>query len=64
MEAAVEFAASRGARIVEAYPVDVEDGRIDAGSAFTGIAATFAQAGFSEVAGRSPRRPIMRRVIE
>ena len=62
IEAAVAFAAERGATIVEAYPVDKTQPK-GVSNAFTGIASSFAKAGFAEVARRSPARPIMRRAV-
>jgi len=60
--AAADYAARAGATIVEAYPVDKQAGK-GASNAFTGIASSFAAAGFEEVARRSPARPIMRRQV-
>ncbi len=60
LKAAVKFAGKRGAKIIEGYPIDSGGERKDAVSIFTGLASTFVQAGFVEVARRSPTRPIMR----
>jgi GNAT superfamily N-acetyltransferase len=60
---AVDFAASRGARIVEAYPVDPVDptkGDYPDPWAFTGMAAAFQEAGFQEAARWKESRPVMR----
>jgi GNAT superfamily N-acetyltransferase len=62
IEAAAAYAAERGAAIVEAYPVDKAQPK-GASNAFTGIASSFAKAGFTEVGRRSPARPIMRRML-
>ena len=62
IEAAVSHARARGAKIVEAYPVDPAGKQADA-FVWTGIASAFERAGFREVARRSPTRPIMRRVV-
>jgi GNAT superfamily N-acetyltransferase len=62
LEAAVRFARSRGARIVEGYPVAYRRGVADAW-VFTGAASTFRRAGFREVARRSPTRPILRKAV-
>ena len=62
IEAAVAHARSRGARIVEAYPVDPVERQADA-FVWTGIASAFERAGFREVARRSPTRPILRRRV-
>jgi GNAT superfamily N-acetyltransferase len=61
IQAAVDYARSRDAKIVEGYPVepDAEKGMPDP-YAYTGLADAFRKAGFVEVARRSPRRPIMR----
>ncbi|UCF96914.1 MAG: GNAT family N-acetyltransferase [Spirochaetaceae bacterium] len=60
VEAALDYARSRGATIVEAYPVDRETRQFDPGSAFTGTIGTFQKLGFEEVARRSKRRAILR----
>jgi GNAT superfamily N-acetyltransferase len=62
LEAAVRHARSRGARIVEGYPVEYRGGVADAW-VFTGAASTFRKAGFREVARRSPTRPIFRKTL-
>lgn len=59
IEAAVESAASRGAKVVEAYPVE-------AGSPsyrFMGYVSTFSAAGFHEVGRAGTRRHVMRRQL-
>ncbi len=57
--AAVGYAKKRGAKIMEAYPV--EPRKEMAGEfAWTGFADAFRKAGFKEVARRSETRPIMR----
>ena len=63
LKAAVAFAAKRGARIVEGYPVDPRQGRIPETFAYHGLAAAFRAAGFQEVLRRSETRPIMRYVV-
>ncbi len=65
IEGAVEYAASRGAPAVEAYPVD-PTGRMDPTMAFVGTRSMFEQAGFEvigttdAVASKMPRL-VMRR---
>ncbi len=61
--AAVEFAASQGARIIEGYPVEPMPSMPDA-FLWQGIPSAFRAAGFSEVLRRSKTRPIMRFEIE
>ncbi len=59
IRAAVQYAFSKGAKVVEAYPFDIEKKEPDSW-VFTGIAKMYRSAGFEEVLRRSPRRPIMR----
>jgi GNAT superfamily N-acetyltransferase len=67
IEGAVEYAASRGAPAVEAYPVDPQ-GRMDTTMAFVGTRSMFDRAGFKlvgttdAVASKLPRL-IMRRSV-
>jgi molybdopterin converting factor small subunit/GNAT superfamily N-acetyltransferase len=60
---AVAFAKSRGATILEGYPVDPLSGKTAPAFAWTGLASAFQKAGFEEVARRTPSRPIMRFAI-
>jgi GNAT superfamily N-acetyltransferase len=67
LEAATEYAAAHGARVLEAYPVDVRaGGGLAAASAFTGTLAMFERAGFtvesetSSTAGGHPRVVVRR----
>jgi GNAT superfamily N-acetyltransferase len=60
LKAAVEFARSRGARIVEGYPQEAPGGRLPAVFFWTGLAAAYRKAGFREVARRSEKKPMMR----
>jgi GNAT superfamily N-acetyltransferase len=62
LRAAVDYARSRGARIVEAYPVD-RAGRSDPDVMFFGAKAMYDRAGFREVARRKPARPVVRKVV-
>jgi len=62
LDGALAFAARKGARIVEACPI--ESGRkLIWGEGYVGIASVFQSAGFREVARRSPTRPLMRREL-
>jgi GNAT superfamily N-acetyltransferase len=63
LEAAFTFAGKQGAKIVEGYPVDPRSGTTPDPFAWTGLVSAFRQAGFKEVARRSPGRPIMRRMV-
>ncbi|MBT8399031.1 MAG: GNAT family N-acetyltransferase [Rhodothermia bacterium] len=62
--AAVDFAASRCAAIVEAYPVDKPHERSADAFVWTGVAAAYRKAGFHEVMRRSETRPILRYFCE
>jgi GNAT superfamily N-acetyltransferase len=55
-------ARAAGAPALEVYPVDPQK-QVGAGNLYTGVASTFAKAGFVEVARRSPTRPIMRKSL-
>jgi GNAT superfamily N-acetyltransferase len=61
LRAAVDYAAARGARVIEGYPIDVKRKRsVASAELFVGTVDMFAAAGFVEVERRSPTRPIMR----
>lgn len=61
LKAAAEHANRNGATLIEGYPVEPKSGKdIPAAFAWTGIPKAFTRAGFTEVARRSPTRPIMR----
>ena len=63
LKAAVEYAKSNGAKIVEGYPVEPREGASPDVFVWTGLASAFKQAGFVEVLRRSETRPIMRYFI-
>ncbi|MEW6034922.1 MAG: GNAT family N-acetyltransferase, partial [Chloroflexota bacterium] len=63
LEAAIEYAARHGAKIVEGYPVEPRGSRIPDAFAYTGLASVFYQAGFTVVMRRSQTRPIVRRLV-
>ncbi len=62
LEAAVEFARSKGATIVEGYPQELK-AKLPAAFVWTGVMPTFVHAGFKEVARRSAKKPIVRRTV-
>ncbi len=62
LRAAVDHARAHGARLVEAYPVDVE-GQKDPSEMFFGAKSMYDRAGFREVARRRPTRPVVRRAL-
>jgi GNAT superfamily N-acetyltransferase len=61
IKAAVKYARSRGAKIVEGYPVAPKTGYPDAW-AYPGFVSAFRNAGFSVAKRWSKARPIMRHV--
>jgi GNAT superfamily N-acetyltransferase len=61
VEAAVEFARSRGAKIVEAYPLDIHE-KVHSGRIYMGITSIYERCGFVEVARRD-YRPILRKTL-
>jgi GNAT superfamily N-acetyltransferase len=63
IDAAAEMAGKHGARVVEACPIDTER-KLMWGEGHIGLAQVFAAAGFSEVARRSPTRPLMRKSLQ
>lgn len=63
LEAACDLVKERGGGVIEGYPIDTPKNPYPAVYAFTGFVGTFRDAGFEEVARRSPTRPIMRRSI-
>jgi len=64
LRAAVEFAARRGAKIVEGYPAEPANTKMADAFLWHGVPSAFLAAGFEEVVRRSQSRPIMRYVIE
>jgi hypothetical protein len=66
--AAVSYARDHGARLIEAYPIDLNSERLvgrtltgDGG--FTGVASVFSAEGFQEAAQASDTQLVMRRAI-
>ncbi|HEX6705983.1 MAG TPA: GNAT family N-acetyltransferase [Albitalea sp.] len=60
IDGAVDFARERGATCLEAYPLDASR-KLHSGELYVGLLSAFVDAGFEEVARRSPTRPIVRR---
>ena len=63
LDGAAAFAASRGATLVEGYPVEPKSHAMPDVFAWTGTAAAFRAAGFVEAARALPGRPVMRREV-
>lgn len=62
-QAAVAYAREAGAKAVEACVIE-PDKRLQWGEGFVGVASVFSELGFQEVARRSPKRPLMRLMLE
>lgn len=63
LKAAKKYVKERGGRILEGYPVEPKKDKMPDAFAWTGLARSFLQAGFKEVARRSETRPIMRVLV-
>ncbi len=63
LDAAMDYATERGAPALEAYPVDVGDGRVPAAVGYTGLLSTFLAAGFEVVHQIDSPQATVRRVI-
>ncbi|HEY8438689.1 MAG TPA: GNAT family N-acetyltransferase [Candidatus Limnocylindrales bacterium] len=68
LDAAADYARTRGAPALEAYPVDPGAGRVPAALGYTGLLSTFEAAGFEVVReidspGATVRRVIVRRAL-
>ena len=63
LEAAATFARRGGARSVEGYPTTNRAERQPPAFVHMGFESTFRRAGFTEIARRSPTRPILRREL-
>lgn len=59
LDGAIAYAKKRGARLLEAYPVD-KPGRASDESMWFGAKSMYDAAGFQEVARRKPQRPVVR----
>jgi GNAT superfamily N-acetyltransferase len=62
LRAAVDYARSRGARLLEAYPVDKAE-RSHPDDMFFGAKSMYERAGFREVARRKATRPVVRKAL-
>jgi len=60
LRAAAQYAARRGARLLEGYPVEAKEGYQDS-PFYRGVMSTFRKAGFKVAARRSPASCVMRR---
>lgn len=60
LDAAVEYARTSGARVIEAYPLDPDAGKkIPVNDLYHGVLSTFEEAGFREVARPQPHLAIV-----
>lgn len=63
LDEAVRFAAARGARVVEGYPVDTDGERKESAALYHGTLGVFLAAGFTVVERRGVRRALVRKGI-
>jgi GNAT superfamily N-acetyltransferase len=63
LRAAIEYAKTKGGKIVEGYPVDPQSGRLPDPFVYTGLLQSFLKAGFKEVSRSSKTRIVMRYTI-
>jgi GNAT superfamily N-acetyltransferase len=63
IKAAIDYAKKHGARIIEAYPVDVRAKSIEF-ERYVGLTTTYEKEGFKEVLRRSERKAIVRYYVE
>ncbi|KAA2251268.1 GNAT family N-acetyltransferase [Solihabitans fulvus] len=63
LDAAVRWAADRGARTVEGYPVDTDGERRTSSDLYHGTLRMFVDAGFELVDRRGTRRALVRRTV-
>lgn len=63
LRAAVEYARSQGAEVVEGYPVEPKGDEVPAIWSWMGFPSMFESCGFVEVARRTETRPFMRREL-
>jgi ribosomal protein S18 acetylase RimI-like enzyme len=62
LKAGIDYARSKGARLLEAYPVDKTE-RSHSDFMWFGAKSMYDRAGFKEVARRKPTRPVVRKAI-
>jgi GNAT superfamily N-acetyltransferase len=62
-EAGVEYAASHGARTIEAYPYDTSQRSVSANELYVGTMDLFAEQGFVETARPTAARAVMTRTV-
>lgn len=63
LAAGCDFAREQGGKIAEGYPIAPSKKPYPVAYAWTGFETIFKRAGFSEIARRSPTRPIMRKAL-
>jgi GNAT superfamily N-acetyltransferase len=63
LQAAIDYVARQGGKIVEGYPVEPKEDRMPDVFAFYGLASAFRKQGFVECTRRSEIRPMMRYYI-
>ncbi|MGW9113959.1 GNAT family N-acetyltransferase [Microbacterium sp. NPDC055683] len=59
LQGAIRYARERGARVLEAYPIDVAAGKTSSNALFVGSLSTFEEAGFDLVAHPTTTRVVV-----
>ncbi len=62
LRAAIDYARSKGATLLESYPIDKKE-RSHPDFMWFGAKSMYDRAGFKEIARRKPTRPVMRRKV-
>ncbi len=62
LRAAIDYARSKGASLLEAYPIDKKE-KSHPDFMWFGAKSMYDRAGFKEIARRKPTRPVMRRKV-
>ncbi|MGO2933432.1 GNAT family N-acetyltransferase [Microbacterium sp.] len=59
LDAAIAYARDSGARVIEGYPIDTAQTNVRVNDLFHGALSTFLAAGFREIRGPKPERPVV-----
>ncbi|SMC85980.1 GNAT family N-acetyltransferase [Kibdelosporangium aridum] len=63
LQAAIKYATKKGAKVIEAYPVDTKGGKASSGELYHGTLSMFLDAGFMLVEHRGVRRALVRKPV-
>jgi len=59
LDAAIDYARTAGARVIEGYPIDTAQTKVRTNDLFHGALSTFLAAGFTKIEGPKPERPLV-----